>query len=301
MEFASYPKVLRLGHRFVDGILDGEIVVQEKIDGSQLNWTWDAEGDLHVRSKGMWQYGGPENRTEPEGMFKPAIEHLLTIERNDGYWQGLFFRGETVTKLRHNTLTYERVPAGKIVLFDVTDAGWREENPGDLQEWANVLEVDMTPTYYRGPGHLWAGANGLLDNVSILGGPIEGVVIKNYSKMDVEGKPMMAKVVREEFQELHQRAWKSDNPTKSDVVQQIVEALNTPARFEKAVQHLNEQGLLVNAEQDIGKLMSEVKRDVMEEEVAWITERLVKAFMPQVVRGIGRSLPDWYKERLARG
>jgi len=34
----SYPKVLALGHRYIKDILDGEHIVEEKLDGSQISF-----------------------------------------------------------------------------------------------------------------------------------------------------------------------------------------------------------------------------------------------------------------------
>lgn len=293
MEFPSYPKVYSLGHAALDDLMDGIVVVQEKVDGSQINWRWDSDGGLHAKSKGGWQLGGPQGREKPDDMFAPALDHLRTV---DALHPDLIYRGETLRSPRHNTLVYNRVPLGHVALFDVTTEGWH--TPHGVDTAAKAMGIDAVPEFYVGPGDLF-DLGELLDVESFLGGPkVEGVVIKNFDRFDLDGKPLMGKVVREEFRELHSRQWKADNPTRADVVQRLIEQLNTEARFEKAVQHLRDAGELVNAPQDIGKLMVEVKRDVLDEERAWIVDKLADHFMPQIARGIGRGLPEWYKQKV---
>lgn len=294
IDFPSYPKVHALGHREIADLLKGQVVVQEKYDGSQINWRWDRGGALHVKSKGGWQLGGPEDRVQPDKLFQPAIDHLLTLDPHD---PELVFRGETIATPRHNTLTYSRVPAGKIVLFDVVTPGWEPHYGGDYAgslgvEYAKELAVEF-PGEAVNPEVL----DSWLKTESSLGGQlIEGVVIKNYNRFGLDGKPLMGKYVSEAFKEKHSREWKQGDG--KDAVQAIIESLNTEARFAKAVQHLFEAGELEGSPRDIGKLMVEVKRDVLDEERDWITERLVTAFMPTIARAIGRGLPEYYKQLL---
>ena len=47
----SYPNVYQLGHKLVSNVLDGYVLVQEKIDGSQISFGIDNLGDLRIRSK----------------------------------------------------------------------------------------------------------------------------------------------------------------------------------------------------------------------------------------------------------
>jgi len=47
----SYPNVYQLGHKLVSNVLDGYVLVQEKIDGSQISFGIDENGKLNMRSK----------------------------------------------------------------------------------------------------------------------------------------------------------------------------------------------------------------------------------------------------------
>lgn len=50
---SSYASPLAIGHKGIAQIFDGDnVVIQEKIDGSQISFCVDDEGALHVRSRG---------------------------------------------------------------------------------------------------------------------------------------------------------------------------------------------------------------------------------------------------------
>lgn len=299
----SYPKVHALGHPFIDGILDGDVVVQEKYDGSQFSWTWDEAGNLHTRSKGGIQYGGPENRTDPDGIFSAAVAFLRhQVDPNPLRPVGAVYRGEVLAKPKHNTLAYSRIPLNGLILYDVEVAPNRFLEAQYLPTCADQVGVEPARLFFTG-----AGADitldylkGLLEHESTLGGvPVEGVVIKNYERFGRDGKILAGKYVSAAFKEKHKREWKGTNPSAQDIIDSLIASLNTPQRWEKAVQHLRDEGRLEGSLRDIGPLMAEVKRDTLEEEAEWIASKLAEWAKPKVGRAMGSGLPDWYKERLA--
>jgi hypothetical protein len=296
----SYGKVLNLGHRNLRGILDDPIVVQEKYDGSQISWAWDEHGELWVTSKGKVQVGGG---AQPDKMFLPAIHHLRTVQF-DQPPAGFFFRGETLSSTSHNMIEYARAPRGFVVLFDVECVAHPDywATP-DLVAYADLLGVEPAHTFdiADGPQLTLEECNRLLDTESSLGGTlIEGFVVKNYHKTNqLTGRPFLAgKYVSERFKEVHKRSWKARHPSQGDVVERLLAALNTEARWEKAVQHLAEAGDLEHSPRDIGQLIREVQADTMAEEADWIAAKLVEWATDRIRRGLGRGLPEWYKRRL---
>lgn len=296
-EIHSYPKVYNLGHPQITDLFDGPVVVQEKIDGSQISWSW-RDGELFVRSKGKMQHGGSASA---DSMFIGAIEYLeeqteYAAELADGW----VFRGEWLNSPRHNTLTYERRPRNGLILFDIETEPNHFAEPVLVQRWAASLDIEAVRPFPATEGHSLEWFQTLLEEESQLGGPkVEGVVIKNYARFGKDGKALMGKHVSEAFKEKHSRSWKERHPTRRDIVDQLGEALNTEARWEKAVQHLRDNGELTNSPKDIGPLMREVKRDTIEEERDWIAERILATLLPKVERQLGRGLPEWYKQRLA--
>ena len=137
--------------------------------------------------------------------------------------------------------------------------------------------------------------------MSILGGQkIEGVVVKPfaYDKFGADKKVLMAKFVSEAFKEIHSAEWKKSNPTKGDVLDVIVASLRTPARWNKAIQHLRENGEITDSPKDIGALIREVQADVLKECADDIRMRLFSWARPRVQRGVVAGLPEWYKNEL---
>jgi hypothetical protein len=289
----SYPKVYNLGHSAVKDLLDGRVVVQEKVDGSQFSFGV-FDGVLRVRSKGK---EFPVDA--PEKMFTAAVE---TAKRLAPYLKdGWTYRGEYLQKAKHNTLAYYAPPPGHIILFDIAVGEERYLHYEDLAEEANRLGLWTVPVLYVGEGRDLSATHleRWLDRVSELGGAkIEGVVIKNYARFGPDGKALFGKHVSESFRELHRGEWKNTSPAQGDVIQALIHTLRTPARWEKAVQHLREAGVITDSPKDIGAVINEVKRDTISEEREMIQDRLMKYALPKIERGVVAGVAEWYKQKL---
>lgn len=287
----SYPSIYNIGHRALDGLFDGPVVVEEKVDGSQFSFGV-LNGELMVRSKGKQMVVDA-----PEKMFTAAVETaqslapLLTPE-----W---VYRGEYLQKPKHNTLAYGRIPERHVILFDVCPSLEAYLSPSEKAEEAHRIGLEVVPCFACGITSL-KDLVALTERESCLGGvPMEGVVIKNYARFTEDKKAMMGKYVREAFKEAHSLAWRASNPTRKDVVLMLIESLKTEARWEKAVQHLRESGVLTDSPQDIGPLIKEVPADIFKECREVIAEKLFEYAWPQIQRGVVAGLPQWYKDRLA--
>jgi len=73
---------------------------------------------------------------------------------------------------------------------------------------------------------------------------------------------------------------------------------NDQARWQKAVQALEEQGKLQNAVQDIGPLCAVVQDDIEAEEKEGIKEGLWKLYGKDFKRSSVAGLAEWYKRVL---
>jgi hypothetical protein len=296
----SYPKVYQIGHAELQRLLDGPVVVQEKVDGSQFSFAV-LKGNLHMRSKNATIY--PE---EPPKMFAPVVQEVVKRHAQGHLPEGVIFRGETLYRPRHNTLQYSRIPEGHLVLFDAEVTLAASHNwpvgpmtPQQLEAIAYDLAFEAVPTLYEGVLESPQQVLGYLERESFLGGPhVEGVVIKNYKRYGRDGKFLVGKYVSEQFKETHQKQWKSDHPTRGDILEAIASGLRTEARWRKAVQHAREQGLLQDAPQDIGLLMKLLKEDLTEEERDNVAEALIEWAWADILRKATRGFPEWYKEQL---
>lgn len=304
----SYPSIYNLGHRAVADLLNHPHIVEEKVDGSQFSFgvfpeeaDTDGYGPLRVRSKGAVM-----NPDAPEKMFTKAVETVKRLQ--DQLHPGWTYRAEYLAKPKHNALAYDRTPKDHIILFDVSTGEEEWLSYDQLVEEGQRLGLEVVPCLNRDAegyhGMTLDTMRSILDNTqSVLGGQlIEGVVIKPYGDplYGPDKKTLMGKFVSERFREVHKREWKAENPTKSDVVALLVHELSSPARFQKAVQHLREAGRIEDSPRDIGALIKEVQADILKEESDYIKEKLFKWGCDHILRGVTRGVPEWYKNELLR-
>lgn len=291
MTISAYPKVHNLGHPEVRDIFNGEVVIQEKVDGSQFSFGVH-DGQLCCRSK---------NREiivdAPDNMFATAVAQAKRVA--DKLPAGWTFRCEYLKSPCHNHLHYGRIPGGNLVLFDI-DAGEQDYcDDRTVEAWAHVLGLECVPYIPAGKVMSQDDLDVLLDLESVLGGAkVEGIVIKNYSLFGRDGKVLMGKYVSPAYRETAAVSWKDKNPGPTDIRERIADNLRTERRWEKAVEHLRDNGELENSPKDIGRLIKEIQKDVEEECEQLIKDLLYSWARQHIVRMTQRGLPEWYKQRL---
>lgn len=296
----SYPKVYNLGSAEVDHLFDDPVVVQEKVDGSQFSFA-RFDDRLVMRSKGatVWdrEFGGFQPGAGT--MFQAAIEWVLN--RADLLVSGHVYRCEFLSKPKHNTLAYDRVPLSHLILFDVEYAQGVFADRRGIEVSAAVLGLEPVADLTMPDADRWTPdvIRGTLERTSQLGGQrIEGLVFKNYLRPTPWAPVTFGKHVSEAFRETHRGDWKKRNPSNGDVIEQLVHALRTPARWEKAVQHLRDAGQLEGSPRDIGPLIRELQGDALEEEAAFVRDQLYKWAAPRIQRALAAGFAEWYKQRL---
>jgi hypothetical protein len=282
---------MQIGHRMIADIFKSPVLVEEKVDGSQFSFGLIG-GELVCRSKGKQQL-----LDAPDDMFKRAIEIIRTFILHPEWT----YRGEYLQKPKHNTLSYSRTPANHIILYDINTGQEEYMTPAEKRAEAERIGLECVPVMFEGVVTDFEMFKSFLDRESVLGGcKVEGVVIKNYNLFTAEKKVAMGKYVSEAFKEVHEKDWKERNPNKAEIEMLLIEQYRTDARWQKAIQHLREAGMLDGSPKDIGLLMREVPADVLKECEGEIKERLFKHFWPKIARGVTRGLPEWYKDQLAQ-
>lgn len=286
----SYPKVLQYGHRFVKDIFEGDNHVEEKYDASQIRFGV-FKGELRINSKSANIY-----IEAPHDLFKKGVEYIVSIQ--DRLIPEYTYCGECFKNKRHNTLEYSRIPKNYIMIFDIFDNYGNPFTYNIKTGMAYDLGFECAAFLKKDIRNL-EEAMSLLGTMSTLGGTtIEGIVIKNYSKLQPSGEFYLCKIVSEAFKEKHIKDWKSNNPSSKDLITTLVEELRTDARYYKAVQHLREQGTLEESPRDIGNLFKEVSKDIEEEEKEYILERLWKYYGKEIKSRVCAGIPEWYKNKL---
>ena len=291
----SYPSIFNLGHRAVADLLKQPVYVQEKVDGSQISFGV-INGELVMRSK-----GAPITIEAPQKMFEAAVKTCLELKPL--LTEGWTYRGEYLAKPKHNALSYDRIPRKHIILFDVNTAQETYLSYEQAMVEAADLGLEIVPLLFTGFVREIETFRGFLATDSVLGGQkIEGVVIKpvDYNVWGPDKKCLMGKFVSEAFKEVHGGEWREENPTTKDILSQIVTKYATHARWQKAVIHLREKGIIQDAPQDIPALISEVVRDTQLDSILDIQEDLMTYAWPHIQRGLTRGLAEWYKNELIK-
>lgn len=294
MTLHSYPSIFNVGHKAIEDLFADPVVVEEKIDGSQFSFGV-IDGVLCCRSKGKQLV-----LDAPEKMFLPGVataQRLAPLLR-----EGWTYRGEYLQSPKHNTLAYTRIPKDHIILYDINPALEVYLSPEEKRAEAERIGLELVPCFAAGMVRSFEELIAFTERESVLGGAtMEGIVVKNYHRFTADQKKaLMGKYVRPAFKEAHAMAWKSANPGAGDVIQRVIAVYRTDARWEKAIQHLRDDGRLIGGPQDIGPLMKEVSQDVLKECAEEIQAKLFGWAWPQIQRGITAGLPQWYKDRLAQ-
>jgi len=294
----SYPSIYHIGHAAIADLLKGPVIVEEKVDGSQFSFCLHPEtGDVECRSK-----GAQINTVAPEGMFMAAVRVVESVK--DKLRPGWTYRGEYLSKPCHNALLYSRVPDNHIIGFDI-DCMEKYLSPEDKAKEFARLGMETVPVLFHGVVEDVTHFRRLLEAESILGGQkIDGVVIKpeDYNLFGADKKVLLGKFVSESFKEVNAKAWELEHRAKSsnDILQVIAGAYGTQARWQKAVIHLRERGILQDSPRDIGELMKEVSEDIAKECTDEIKEKLFAWAWPHLRRSFVRGVPEWYKEELMK-
>lgn len=291
----SYPSIYALGHRYAADLLLDDVLVQEKVDGSQFSFGYfpghpDFPDGWRFRSK-----GAEIQPLAPPDMFKGACQHVRTLPLHPGWT----YRGECLAKPKHNALAYDRAPNGNVIVFDINDGHESYLPYAEVVKECERLGLEVVPCFYQGRVESAEQVRKFLDTVSVLGGQkIEGVVIKNYARFGLDKKALMGKFVSEAFKEVHSGEWRKENPKSGDILDVLTERYKTPARWAKAVQHLRDAGSLDNSPKDIGLLMKEVPEDIKKECEAEIKDQLWAWAWAELKRRTCGGLPEWYKQQL---
>lgn len=268
-----YPSPKQYGSRGVENIFSGNVIVEEKIDGSQFSFGMIGE-DLKC-----WSRGRELDIESPEKMFSMAVK--TAIDLAPMLQNNCIYTGEYLSKPKHNKIIYSRVPDKNIILFDILLPEGEFMSRAYKENEATRLGLEVVPCYYSG---LLNEIPDYLDRESVLGGKIEGFVIKNYAVGFV-------KIVRPDFQEINQKT-----PTENDPIRQLISIYHSEARWEKSFQHLTEEGALTADNSDIGRLIKDVHSDILQEDIREVSFDLI---WPKIRNGITAGLPEWYKAKLA--
>lgn len=253
----SYIKIELIGKRSNEGILEGNVEISEKLDGANLSFYREKEGDpLTFRSRRI-------ELNENTGMhgFRPGIDMIREADSNNPFPPGKMFFGEHMTP---HVIFYGNIP--NFIGFSVMDiaSGIYEAN------WQKYFEDREIPIviFINMSNPAVDDLKALVNRKSEFGDTEciqEGIVIKNYDTQ------LFAKIVREVFKEDAGRG-KGYCIRKTDE-DKFVKRFCTPARVRKVIFKTLEEHPEEELDMPIMKYIAgETAMDILQEEILTIAK-----------------------------
>ncbi len=307
----SYPKISQSYKIEAEGIYDGHIIVEEKIDGSQIRIKITSTGDIIC---------GSHNSKEdlpPDTMFNLGVEQAEKLFKDFTPEHEITVFAEYLKSPKQNTIPYGRVPKHNLMLFDVmVDTLYLSRK--DKEIFAEKWDMEITPVLFQGDASEISKDDKILPSKqeeflalkSVLGHAdkgfqtIEGFVIKNYDKLydvnrfrnfEESTHPWMCiKIVNEKFKEVNHE----ENPNRTNKFQELKDNYRTEARCVKTINNLNEQGVLKGDLSDLRLLVPAMIQDITDEEKEGIKDALWRMFGKEITGYASKEMIPSYKKFL---
>ena len=245
MKHKRYMDIMNLndeiGSRFHKG---DRIIIQEKIDGSNVSFQYDSETDSlkcfsrnHMLSalnslRGYYYW--------VQKLDKELIKAVLGDKlRMFGEW------------LVPHTLKYPDECYNTMYCFDVFDTENQCYLPQNkVKSFVEQLGLNYVPVFYEGEFTAWEDYMYLVGKTEMGGEIGEGIVVKNQTEITED--VVYTKIVHENFHEVHkQGSTKANLCPQSDEekhelmrLTELAETIVTPARVEKILYKLVDEGII---------------------------------------------------------
>lgn len=266
MEFKKYQHLERFGNDEVEGIELGKLYIFPKLDGTNAQVWLDDEGNIKA---------GSRNRE-------------LTLEKDNAGFYKFVLENENIKKylekhpthrlygeflVPHSLKTYREDAWRRFYIFDVCldkEDGSVEYIPYDIYKpLVEEFGLDYIPPIVTMTNGSYEYFIRTLDNNTFMiqdgKGVGEGIVIKNYDYYNKYKRQIWAKIVTNEFKEIHKREMGVNNiKTEKVIEQEIVDNYCTAVFIEKEYSKiLNETGEWNNRKIPIllGRVFSELVKE----------------------------------------
>ena len=264
--FIRYPKIKRLGDSDTDGILDGPVYVQEKIDGANASiWTEDIDGVLNIclgsRSRCLCKFPLDVDKRPAEltgDGFRGFREYVaahegIAIYLQDNPEDRLY--GEWLVP---HSIQYSSEHYNKFYLFDITQGRTEIKCGSEDREGKEGVKVVpegfisttvvhiiartyniTTPKLYVDFKEVTPEQIEEIAGKSELGKQGEGVVIKRDDFINKWGRHAHAKFVTDEFKESNATAFGGNNKSSTTYGEQkVCNKYMTLPRVKKVMQKI---------------------------------------------------------------
>lgn len=224
--------------------------IQEKYDGSQFTICPNITAYYCGKSKKSLQ--------DKDLLFNKVILIIQGTKLKDLLNPTYTYHVEYIASLRHNVITYKRLPKYYMILYDVQREDKSFMKPEELELEGKRIGLEVAKCFYSNNDpavHPYEKVKELMKGIqegtieSSLGGPIEGVVLKcnNFEKKYGHDHPSKIsntklKFVSKAFKEVkHVKKPKHGKQTPSEFLQYLGSMYHTDARLRKGIQHLREK------------------------------------------------------------
>lgn len=248
MEQKQYLNIFRLRDDDLPDFHVGDhIIVEEKIDGANFSFRYDAEKnqicsfsrrvELHAKNTlfGAWEWS--------QKLDKKKIAEVLG--------NNLIMFAEW---LAPHTVKYPDEKYFNAYCFDIMNAETEQYLPQEqVNKVVQDLDLSYVPVFYDGPFTSWEALAGLVGRTELGGEYGEGIVIKNMTRLNDpdENFQFYVKIVGEAFKEKKAiGGWGMkmlDRKHEKSVEQELTESVVTTARVRKLIlKMVDEQELPIN-------------------------------------------------------
>lgn len=293
---------------------EGRVIIQEKMDGSNFTVYRDPTTlELQFFNKGKLLANKETGKGESQSVFERTCDALRN--RQELFRPGYIYHGEALRAARACHIMYRRVPKFHWICYEIMipmlthviqapragdEASITTEMytfkcaaPEEMTEILKDTGLEQAHIFYDSIREN-EDSNKLLAKIflnintlpSCLGNYAEGVVVKVLDRIKKE------KVVpyRRKYVSDHMRERKTIEGFSAPdcTVESIGDMFNVPARFRKAVQHLEEEGKNITYE----TVTAEADRDLEKECKAEIMQMLWKRYWPIIKRAARKDLAE---------
>lgn len=238
-----------------------DIVIQEKIDGSNASFIYDEASDSIIAFsrnymldsentlRGFWEW----TQELDKSLLKSVIGTKLKVF------------GEWLVK---HTVAYPEECCNRFYCFDVWDVEnncWLSQD--ESMKIAEMLGLSYVPVFFTGKFTKWSDINSFIGRTDLGGEEGEGIVVKNMTNSNY------TKLVSEKFRETH--APKRRQPTEKQIEAQtqmsedmkLATTVVTRARIEKILHKMVDDGLIPEnwGRNEIGIIMKNLGKLVYED------------------------------------
>ena len=272
MVFIKYPKIKILGDLSNDGLLTipGKVMVSEKYDGAQAGF--------YIENNIIYFTSHNQDLTNSVQIEKTGIpkkwnfiEPILNIwkETPEIFNTNYYVYCESTQKhtLKYNDdipglIGYDilNIQTNEFLPWQETEAEFERIGSPFIHIYAERESTEITVDWLKS----------LYQKSAYRDGTAEGVVIKRYDIKSKYGKPLFAKIVDDKFKETHKEVW-GESPPKQNNEFKIAEIYATPARIEKIIYKIRDDGNEISMPL-MKILFREVIKDFLEEEIVEIYE-----------------------------